>query len=442
MTLQAVILAGGKGTRLAERLGGKPKPLVDVCGKPLLGIQIEALIANGVRDIVILVNHEAEQIQAYIDGANFDCRITLVDDGEPKGTAGATLATLDILHDTFLVVYGDTLFDIDIQHMLKRHTENEAEITLFLHPNDHPADSDLVEIDAAGWVTAFHPYPHPPRSLLRNLVNAAFYVIDKKSLIPWSGRTDFPDFAKHLFPEMLRNGARIHGYVSYEYIKDLGTPKRLDKVERHLWNGVAARARRDQKQKAVFLDRDGTLNALRDYVRKPDDLEVFGMAGEAIRKLNEAEYRVVVITNQPVLARGESTDAQMRLIHGKLEQDLGAKGAYLDALYLCPHHPHRGFPGEVAELKRDCSCRKPGTELIEKAVRDLNIDLTRSWMIGDSSADIAMAERAGLTSILVRTGESGQDGKWPATPDHVADDVGQAVNIVLKNWQRAGEASE
>lgn len=428
---QAVILAGGKGTRLASRLAGRPKPLVLVDGVPLLRRQIDALSEYGVDDVVLLVNHAADQIEEFVAGENLPVRVTLIDDGEPRGTAGATLACLGRLDDRFVVVYGDTLFDLDVAHMIAEHEAAGADATLLLHPNDHPADSDLVEIDGDGWITAFHPYPHQPGQNLRNLVNAAFYVVEKDALAAWAGRFEAGDFAKDLFPAMLAEGGRLKGYISFEYIKDIGTPARLDAAERHLQCGLVRRARRDSPQRAVFIDRDGTLNKLNGHISQVEDLELVPGASAAVKRLNEAEFRVVVVTNQPVIARGECDEQGMAAIHAKLETALGVDGAYLDATYYCPHHPDSGFPGEVRELKRTCACRKPGTGMIEDAARALNIDLARSWMIGDSTADIAMAERAGLRSVLVATGEGGRDGKWQAEPLMRASNLLEAVDQIL-----------
>lgn len=429
--MQAVILAGGKGTRLASRLNGKPKPLVDVDGVPLLQRQIEGLVAHGIDDIIILVNHAADQIQAFIAGLDRNIRITLIDDGFPRGTAGATLACLDRLQERFVVVYGDTLFDLDVGHILAEHGRRGADATLLLHPNDHPADSDLVELDGEGWISGFHSYPHPDGAWLRNLVNAAFYVVERRALEPWVGRMDTGDFAKDLFPAMQAEGARLNGYVSFEYIKDIGTPKRLDKAEGHLRSGLVARARRNRRQRAVFLDRDGTINQPCGHIARAEDLTLFPEAASAIRRLNEAEYRVVLITNQPVLARGEVDAVGFARIHAKLESELGQEGAYFDALYHCPHHPDGGYPGEVPELKCPCLCRKPGTGMVEAAVADLNIDIDRSWMVGDSTADIAMAGKIDLRSILVATGEGGRDGKYVASPTFTALSIGDAVDLIL-----------
>lgn len=439
---QAVILAGGKGTRLAARLNGKPKPLVDIAGEPLLGRQIRALVAAGIDDIVILVNHAADQVESYIASLALTVNVTLIDDGFPRGTAGATLACLDRLQDRFVVVYGDTLFDLDLAHMLAAHAGAGADATLLLHPNDHPADSDLVELDGEGWVTAFHAYPHPAGAWLRNLVNAAFYVVERRAIAPWAGRMESGDFAKDLFPAMVREGARIKGHVSFEYIKDIGTPARLDKAERHLRSGLVARARRDQPQRAVFLDRDGTLNRLHGHLARAEDLELIDGAARAVRRLNEAEYRVVLVTNQPVLARGECDAAELARIHAKLETLLGQEGAWLDAIHFCPHHPHAGYPGEVPELKRECDCRKPATGMVDAAVAALNIDRARSWVIGDSTGDIALAARAGLRSVLVATGEGGADGKYPDEPTLRAADLAEAVELVLAQTAPLGSASD
>ena len=430
--MQAVILAGGKGTRLASRLNGQPKPLVDVDGVPLLERQLVQLVDKGVDEALVLVNHAADRIASFLGRREFGCRTLLIDDGVPRGTSGAVLACLDRLAERFLVVYGDTLFDIDVQAFVAAHTASGAEATLLLHPNDHPADSDLVELGEGGRILAFHGYPHPAKVWLPNLVNAAFYCIERRLIERWR---DFPspsDFAKDLFPAVVRAGGVLHGYRSLEYIKDLGTPKRLGQAEQHLRRGVVKRSRLSEPQRVVFLDRDGTINVLRDDVRRAEDLELIPGAGEAVRRLNEGERRVVVITNQPVLARGECSFEEMRRIHAKLDTELGRSGGYIDALYYCPHHPQAGFPGEVAELKIICDCRKPMTGLLERAVADLNIDRARAFFVGDSTGDILAAQRAGVMSVLVETGEGGRDGRNAVWPDFTVRDLAAAVDLILE----------
>ncbi|MCU4181159.1 HAD-IIIA family hydrolase [Bosea sp. BH3] len=431
--MQAVILAGGKGTRLAERLQGRPKPLVDVDGIPLLERQIRTLKTFGVDEIIVLINHAADQIERYCrEQANFGLsRLRLIDDGAPRGTAGAVLACLDVLAPRFLIVYGDTLFNIDIGRFVEEHARSGADATLFLHPNDHPHDSDLVSLGDGDFVSAFHSKPHPPGTYLPNLVNAAFYVMERSALEPWREVQTPCDFGADLFPMMLSAGARLKGYNSFEYIKDLGTPTRLDKAVRHLRTGVVARATLAKPQTCVFLDRDGTLNVLRDYVRKADDLVMLPGAAEAVKRFNDAEHRIAIVTNQPVIARGECSFEGLRTIHAKLDMALSEAGGFADRLYFCPHHPDAGFPGEVPSLKIRCDCRKPEPGMIRQAAADLNADLDRSWMVGDSTSDLMAAKRAGVRSILVRTGEGGRDGKYAVAPDFVVDDIAAAASFIL-----------
>jgi histidinol-phosphate phosphatase family protein len=434
--MHAVILAGGKGTRLASRLGGLPKPLIDVDGTPLLGRQLALLAREGVTEVLLLVNHAADRIADYVGANDFGMTVRLADDGAPRGTAGATLAVLDRLPPTFLVVYGDTLFDIDIGAMLTAHRVAGVDGTLFLHPNDHPADSDLVAMQGDGRITEFFPYSRTRDRDLRNLVNAAFYVLEKAALEPYRAHALPCDFGRDLFPEMIAGGARLQGYASYEYIKDIGTPARLDEAVGHLRTGLIGRASRHVSQKAVFLDRDGTLNRIEHgaYITRPEHLELFEDTADAVRELNAAEFRCVLTTNQPVIARGDCTIETLDQIHAKLETVLGHSGAYLDAIQVCPHHPDQGFPGEITALKIDCACRKPKTGLIDEAVAALNIDRSRSWLIGDSSGDILAANRAGLSAMLLERGEAGRDGKSPGVADAVAPNLRAAVDLIVHRF--------
>jgi D,D-heptose 1,7-bisphosphate phosphatase len=437
---QAVILAGGKGTRLSSVLKGLPKPLVDVCGKPLLLHQLELLCAHGFTDAVVMVNHRADAIQEWLVGVDLSISVRLIDDGEPRGTAGAVLAALDELDPEFLVMYGDTMLAVDLTRFWAwHHAVPGADVSLFLHPNDHPHDSDLVEIDETGRILAFHAYPHPTDAWLPNLVNAALYVVRRESLRAWVESDGPLDFAKDLFPRMLAAEATLRGYASPEYIKDAGTPERLERVRNALTSGAIHRASLNEPQRAVFLDRDGTLNLEQGLVRRAEDLEVFPFAGSAIRRLNEAEWRTVLVSNQPIIARGEVTESQLRRIHARLETEIGRDHAYLDRIYICPHHPDRGFPGERTELKIRCDCRKPEPGLILQAQSDLNIDLARSWYIGDSTPDLGAAEKAGVSSILVETGHGGLDRRHPYEARFTVANVSEAVTFILDVYPKIAE---
>ena len=308
---------------------------------------------------------------------------------------------------------------------------------MFCHPNDHPGDSDLVDVDETGKVRRFFPHPHPENLATRNLVNAALYCIRKSSLAAWRTHDTPLDFAKGLFPNMLKGDARMYAYLSREYIKDMGTPERLSCVERDLESGLVARSRRDRSMPAVFFDRDGVVNVERGHIVSEDDVELYPGVAEALKLLKAAGYVCVVVTNQPVVARGECSMDALRRIHGKIDMLLGRWGAYFDAWYCCPHHPDRGFPGEIADLKISCNCRKPATGMLVQCRNDLNVDLKSSWLIGDQTRDIQMAKNAGISSILVTTGFAGSDRKYDVEPHYVAEDCLYAARLICSKTHRS-----
>jgi D,D-heptose 1,7-bisphosphate phosphatase len=183
-------------------------------------------------------------------------------------------------------------------------------------------------------------------------------------------------------------------------------------------------------QPAVFLDRDGTLNIEVERVRTPDDFELIEGAVDAVKRINRTGLRAILVTNQAVLARGDCDEAGIAQVHAKMETLLGRGGAWLDAIYYCPHHPHRGYAGEVPELKIDCDCRKPKPGMLLKAKEDFNLDFSKSWMIGDSALDIRLAKSAGIRSILVRTGKGGSDMAPADVPDFTFDSLPEAVSFI------------
>ncbi len=426
------ILAGGMGTRLRERSGDLPKPMVPVLGKPVLRYQVELCQKHGFRNIALLVQHRYEKIAEYFgDGSSVGVAITYSIEIEPRGTSGALRDALPILDDRFFVLYGDTFLDVDLRKMWNAHVASGAVGTLLLHPNDHPYDSDLVDIDPIGIVRGILPSPHPPGSEARNLVNAALYVLDRVGLedvTPLEGKADI---AKDMFPRMLDLGRRVHGYQTPEYIKDMGTPERLDKVERDFIAGMPEKLSSRRLRNAVFLDRDGTLIREVHHLTSPDQLDLLPGVASAVRRLNRDGTLTVVVTNQAVVARGDLSFEGLARVHARLESQLGAEGAFIDRLYFCPHHPDKGFPGEVSELKGPCLCRKPEPGLIDQACRDLNIDRRDSWMIGDTTSDIEAGRRAGIRTILLRTGYAGADAKYAVKADYICPDLPDAVAWIL-----------
>ena len=233
----------------------------------------------------------------------------------------------------------------------------------------------------------------------KNRVNAGLHVISPKVLgnRPDSGKVDLD---RQILKPLAGTG-RMVAYDSPEYVKDMGTPERYAAVTNDCEKGIIQAKNLRHKQKAVFLDRDGTINRYVGFLRDIDDFELLPGAAEAIRRINESGYLAIVVTNQPVIARGEVTFEQLQEIHNKMERLLGEQGAYVDAIYFCPHHPDRGFEGEIPELKIDCACRKPKPGMLLQAAKDYNIDLTQSYMIGDSESDMEAGRAAGCMFVQI-----------------------------------------
>ncbi len=431
---QAVIIAGGKGIRLSSRLKGNPKLLVDFNGKPLLYHQLKILRSFGFDNILILAGHRSDKIHQYIkSNDNFGLNIKILTEKKPLGTGGAILSAYKYLEKTFLVVYGDTIFDIDLKRFLKFHKKSKKDISLFVHPNDHPHDSDIIETDDKNNVIALHPYPHKSKKYLKNLVNAALYIIQRDSLSKASVKTTkLIDFFKDLLPKLLQSGTQIIAYNSPEYIKDCGTPIRLDQAIEDYKSGKIRNSNLSMPQYAIFIDRDGTLNIEVGHLSDEKKLKLINGADDAIKLINKSKYRSIVITNQPVVARGECSLDQLQNIHNKLETMLGKRSAYLDRIYFCPHHPDSGYENEVKSLKIKCNCRKPNIGLLETAKKDFNLDFSKSWFIGDRTVDIKTAKNSGMKSILVKTGSSGRDQKYKVKPDFVKSDILSAVKYILE----------
>ncbi len=438
MSRQLAILAGGLGTRLRARLGDLPKPMIPVGGQPLMEHHVALAKKYGFDRILIFACHRADLIQQHFhDGSRHGVSIEYLIESAPRGTAGAVLDGLDKLDTDFAVIYGDTMVNVDLDRLWRRHVETKADATLLLHPNDHPLDSDLVEVGSDERITAFHNRPHPANRWFQNLVNAGLYAIRKEALRQWSGAKEAVDFGKDLFPAMLREGLQLYGYNTPEYIKDIGTPDRYDRIAGDFASGLIQRSSLDTPQPAVFLDRDGTLIRDVDGLRSAEQVELLPGAAAAVYALNRNGFRAVLVTNQPVVAKGFCTEADVQLAHNKLEMLLGNEHAFLDRIYYCPHHPEKGFPGERPELKIACACRKPAPGMISQAQKDLNLDLAKSWMIGDSSTDIQTARNADIRSILVRTGHGGRDGKFSARADFEFNSVHDAVQFVIEEQGKA-----
>lgn len=406
--MKTVIMAGGRGTRIESVASNIPKPMIKIQRKPILEHQIECLRSQGYTDLIITVGYLGEVIVDYFgDGSKvspatgkpFGVQIEYYFEREPLGNAGALFKIKHKLHEDFLLINGDIIFDVDIDRFVVCHKQHGGLATLFTHPNSHPYDSSLIITDENGavqqWLTKEELHP----VYYKNKVNAGLHILSRKILdttIP-AGKVDLD---RHLLKPLAGTG-KMYAYNSSEYVKDMGTPDRYESVCADFYEGRIKAKNLKNRQKAIFLDRDGTLNKYIGFLRNSDELELIPGVADAIKKINSLGYLAIVITNQPVIARGEVTLEQLQNIHNKLETILGREGAYLDGIYFCPHHPHKGYEGEIPELKIDCECRKPKPGLYIQAANDFNIDLSCSWMVGDSRNDIEAGNAVGCKTVLI-----------------------------------------
>lgn len=419
--MKTVIMAGGKGTRISSIASDIPKPMIRIEGKPVLEHEIECLRDQGFTDLIITVSHLGSVIMDYFgDGSRFGVNIQYFNEETPLGNAGALFKLRNQLYDDFLLLNGDAIFDVDFNRFVEFHRAHGGLVTLFTHPNSHPYDSGLLIADENGAVEQWLTKEDVRPQWYRNRVNAGLHVINPKALYMTGidaemvgttgsdGRIIKVDLDRQILKPFCGTG-KMFCYDSPEYVKDMGTPDRYEAVCRDFAAGRVKAKNLKQRQKAVFLDRDGTINKYVGFLRNIDDFELLPSVAEAIRKINESGYLAIVVTNQPVIARGEVTVPELQLIHDKMETLLGAEGAYLDAIYYCPHHPHKGYEGEVPELKIDCECRKPKPGMLLKAAEDFNISLEDSWMIGDGENDVKAGKAAGCKTGLIGTENYGQD---------------------------------
>ena len=433
----AVIMAGGKGSRLRSITNDEiPKPMVPVDGKPLLEYQVGKLKSYGIKKIVMIVGHLGEKIVDHFkDGKDFGVEIDYIFEKEPLGTAGAFYYLKDKIDaKDFMLVFGDVFFDMDFDRMEDFHFKNSALTTLLAHPNGHPYDSDLIRMDDTGRVIGFDSKHNVRDYWYDNMVNAGMYIINRKllDLVKEPVKTDFE---KDILANQVKLGANIYAYHTPEYVKDVGTVDRINATVEELKSGLIQSKNLKNKQRAIFIDRDGTINVSKGFISKADDLELIPGTIDAIKAINKSGALAIVITNQPVIARGECSFEELHNIHNKLKTLLGEKGAFVDDIFYCPHHPDKGFEGEVPELKFDCECRKPKTGMIDEAVKKYNIDLSKSYMVGDSTMDLETARNAGVKSVLVDTGFAGNDGKYDRNCDIEAKNLFDAVEKIIKDFR-------
>ena len=427
--MKTVIMAGGKGTRIQSVVSDIPKPMIKIGKIPVLEYEIKNLVKQGFTDIIITVSHLGHIIKEYFgDGSFWGANITYYEEEYPLGNGGALFFLRRQLDSDFLLLNADVVFDVDFHRFVKFHKEKGGLVTLFTHPNSHPYDSGLIIADENGKVKKWLAKEEERPKYYKNLVNAGLHIINPAVLDMvdvgniYSRKTDVIsekiDLDRQILKPLVQMG-QVFSYNSPEYVKDMGTPDRLQVVEKDFLTGRIKAKNLRNKQRAIFLDRDGTINIYKGFLRNINDFELIQGIGDAIQRINEQGYLAIVVTNQPVIARGELSKEELEEIHNRMETELGREGAYLDGIYVCPHHPDKGYEGEVVGLKIDCACRKPKPGMLLCAEKDFNINLEESWMVGDRESDIKAGRAAGCKTALVGWEDYGHDVTVASVADFV-----------------------
>jgi histidinol-phosphate phosphatase family protein len=396
----AYVLAGGFGTRLRQAVPDRPKALAEILGRPYICHLLDALARLGVRRVVLCTGHLAEQLERALGDSYRGMDILYSREDRPLGTGGALRLALSRYPAALaLAINGDSLTDADLSAFLIWYKKSGLPAALLLNSVPDAGRYGRVEADAKGRVSGFVEKGEagPGR------INAGVYLLRPESLdaiLPGEAAS----IERDVFPALASAG-RLGGFAADARFIDIGTPESYAEAGRFLLG-----ARAGQGRAAVFLDRDGTVIAEKHYLHDPAGVELLPGAAEGLRRMREMGLLLVLVSNQSGVGRGYFGADAVERVHGRLLELLEAEGAGLDAIYVCPHAPDAA-----------CSCRKPLPGLIDRAARELDIDPSKSFVVGDKPCDVDLGLVVNATTFLVTTGYGER---------HVAECGGRAHYVV------------
>lgn len=374
---QAVILAGGRGERMRPLTDIRPKPMIEVCGKPFLEHQIELLRAQGFKKILLLLGYLPEIVQNYFGdgrkwGIEIEYSVTAVED-----LTGRRLKLAEKkLDDIFFLVYCDNYWPLPMEKMWQRFSELDVPLMVTVYSNKDNYTKSVLKVDDAGFVTIYDKKKKTP-DLQGTEIS---YAIVRKDLI-----RQLPDenvgLEETLFPPLIAK-RQLAAFVTHHRYYSVGDTFRLPITREFL-----------SRRPAVILDRDGVLNVKpprANYVRNWSEFKWTPDAKEILYQLNEANFRVIIVSNQAGINRGAMTENDLQQIHLRMVAEAEQAGGHIDAIYFCPHDWDEG-----------CECRKPKPGMLFQAQHDFNLDLSRTLFIGDDERDAQAADAAGCLAALV-----------------------------------------
>ncbi len=418
------ILVGGLGTRLRPLTFNVPKPLIRMNRKPFLFYLLNRLSSLGIKEVILLVGYKADMVRRYCgSGKKFGLRINYSEEKEPLGTGGALLNAFPTPTRQVLLLNGDSYFDFDLKNFIRFHNEKKAIVSIYAMEGELSGRGALV-LGKDGCIKKFLE----KQKTGFGIFNSGAYIFEPealrylhslvaKGILPHAFSTEkdaFPLFAKQ---------KKLFAYVNHGYFLDIGTFQSLLQAREFFKN-------REKGKAAVFLDRDGVINRYRsDYVKNPEEFVFEKNALEGLKGLSKFGMPLFIVTNQSVVGRGIIKRAMLAKIHKKMLSEFRKNHIRVAGVFVCPHKP-----------EDNCSCRKPKAGMLFKIQKKHKIDLSRSYLVGDSSADIMMGNSVGCTTILLKKGLKGKDGKYQTVPSFITNDLLDAARLI-KRLQKKRNAS-
>ena len=396
--MEIAILIGGKGSRVKKISKKIPKAFLKIGNYSIIDHQLKQL-SKIKKKIYLISNRKISKYHNKLRNKYKNINFKIFEESTPLGTGGCLKVLQDFNNDCYLIIMGDLIFNINFKKFYSFHKKNKSDFTILAHPNDHPFDSDLLEINEKNQLIKLYNKPHKKNDI-GNLSSSGIFLINKK-IFKYIENNKFQDLTKDILPKLLKKKIKVYAYNTREYVKDAGTPDRINLIKKQVKTIRFINGNINKKLPAIFLDRDGVIN--KEYLNKhyQNPMEINKGAISAVKKINNNGFLSVIITNQPAIAKGIITLDKLKKDHKKLEYEFGLKGAYFDRIYFCPYHPEKGFKGEIKKFKKKSSWRKPDNGMFLQAIKDLNIDIKKSYMIGNSSADYYAAKKTGIKCLLI-----------------------------------------
>lgn len=381
MIAQAVVLVGGQGTRLGDRTRNRPKPLLEVGGRPFLGWVVDELRRHGVREILLLAGFRGEQVVEAL-GTAPDVRILV--ESVPLGTGGALRWAAADLDSRFFFLNGDSLFDINLWDLAALAPEAEATLALRRVENASRYGRVITDRDLIVDFAARSDAPGP------GLINGGVGVLSKR-IVDRIAPGGAVSIEQDIYPKMAADGV-LFGRAYDGVFIDIGIPEDFERAQTFVPDRL--------KRGAVIFDRDGVLNIDIGYAHRQDQIVWVEGAIDAVKAVNDAGLLAFVATNQAGVAHGHYEEQHVLALHQWMAEEMSRRGAHIDAFVYSPYHPE----AIVEAYRRTSDCRKPGPGMINDLLSRFRVDRSRTLMVGDRETDIAAAEAAGVEGVLFEGG--------------------------------------